>query len=301
MGKFSRGAALLLGAVLLFSGVLKAADLSAFIREFAAYGIVTQPLAAALSAWALVGFECALGAALLLGYRPRLVLSATCGLFVLFLGALLWAWHAGTTADCGCFGALVKRSPAQAFAEDVVLLALSLFALAGAWARPAQGRFPRLFLTVAAGLAGLLLPLALGFSPAKAIAPPPPGTALPALTLAGPNAPDFSKGDWLLFVMDTSCEHCRNDVPAVNEIAREPGAPKVVALCANENGDVAAFVSMFQPPFSLFSIPRAEFSALLGSAPSTPRYLLVKSGRIVKTWDGRAPALSELSAAPAGA
>ena len=50
-------------------------------------------------------------------------------LFLIFLAVLGWAWHTGATADCGCFGAWVKRTPQQALLEDLFMLA----GLTAAW------------------------------------------------------------------------------------------------------------------------------------------------------------------------
>lgn len=291
-----RFAALCLGVMFLVSGGAKAADLASFVREFSAYGIITgQPLAL-VSAWGLLALELALGAALVAGWRLRQSLSAAAALMLLFVVAVLWAWQAGTTEDCGCFGSLVKRSPKEALVEDVLILAvvgLSWLAVRGV---PSFRSLPRFLIVVSAGLAGIFLPLAFGFSPSAVLYPPLPGTPLPAIVLSAPNSPDLYKGDYLLFIMETGCDHCRSDIPAVYEIAREPGLPQVVALCPDGPREVSAFVSLFAPPFSIFSVSRQEFSALLGGAPSTPRYLRVREGRILKNWDGRAPSIAELSA-----
>lgn len=288
--------ALCLGAMFLVSGGAKVVDLASFVREFSAYGIITGQSLALVSAWGLLAFELALGAALVAGWRLRHSLLAAAGLMVVFIVAVLWAWQAGTTEDCGCFGSLVKRSPKEALVEDVLILAVIALSWFAVRKVPSVGSLPRFLPVAAAGLAGIFLPFAFGFSPSAVLNPPPPGSQLPAIVLSAPNFPDLHKGDYLLFIMETGCDHCRSDIPAVFEIAREPGLPQVVALCPDSPREVSAFVSLFAPPFSLFSVSRQEFSALLGSAPATPRYLRVRDGRILKNWDGQAPSIAELSA-----
>lgn len=288
--------ALCLGVMFLVSGGAKVVDLSSFVREFSAYGIITgQPLAL-VSAWGLLALELALGAALVAGWRLRHSLYAAAALMLLFIVAVLWAWQAGTTEDCGCFGSLVKRSPSEGLVEDLAILAVIAISWLCVRKAPSDGSLPRFLVVVAAGLAGIFLPFAFGFSPSAVLNPPLPGAPLPAFVLSAPNSPDLHKGDYLLFVMETGCDHCRSDIPAVNEIARTPGLPQVVALCPNSPAEVVRFVSLFAPPFSLFMVSQQDFSALLGSAPTTPRYLLVRDGRILKNWDGRAPTIAELSA-----
>ena len=80
--------------------------------------------------------ECALGAALLVNLKPRIALALTSLLLLLFLGVVGYAWATGATESCGCFGPW-KRTPGEAFVEDLVLLALADWAWWGRWPTPA--------------------------------------------------------------------------------------------------------------------------------------------------------------------
>jgi uncharacterized membrane protein YphA (DoxX/SURF4 family) len=286
---------LCLGAVFLVSGGAKVADLASFARSFSAYGIITGNVPVLVSAWGLVVIELALGTALVMGWRLRLSLPVAEALILLFIIAVAWAWMKGTAKDCGCFGVILKRSPKQAILEDVLMLTAGFLAwlpVRKAEARPSRSK---LVAVICGGLAGLALPFVFGFSPGAVINPPPAGTPLPHVSLVGPYAPDLSKGTYLFFLMETSCNHCRASVPAVNEIARTPGMPPVLAICADSLEDMQQFSSYFALPYPIFAIPSNEFVTLLGSSPSTPRFLLVKDGLIIKHWDGKVPTISELS------
>lgn len=63
------------------------------------YGIISQQIVLALSAWGLIGLECALGVGLLVFYHPRLTFSLTAMLLLTFIGATRWAWLTGATED----------------------------------------------------------------------------------------------------------------------------------------------------------------------------------------------------------
>jgi hypothetical protein len=65
------------GLILLAAGLVKAMDMELFIRQIMDYGIVSERLLLILSAWGLIALECALGVALLVFYRPRLMLSGS--------------------------------------------------------------------------------------------------------------------------------------------------------------------------------------------------------------------------------
>ncbi|MBC8461613.1 MAG: hypothetical protein H8D67_26860, partial [Deltaproteobacteria bacterium] len=102
---------------------MKATDMGLFIGQVRDYGIISQPIVLTLSAWGLIGIECALGVGLLVFYRPRLMLLLTAMLLLIFVGATSWAWLTGATEDCGCFGHWLKRTPGEAVLGNLILLA----------------------------------------------------------------------------------------------------------------------------------------------------------------------------------
>lgn len=158
--------AALVGAILLFSGVAKAIRVEAFAEAVEALHLGSvQPVPAGWGlplAYLALLLEVALGVLLLLGYRGGKVLGAAAGLLVFFVGVTALQWIGGTEGGCGCFGAIVERSPKEEFFWDLgylALLAPALLALvhpALASARP-DGRASRGRAVVTALLLGLAL------------------------------------------------------------------------------------------------------------------------------------------------
>ncbi len=150
------------GLILLAAGLVKAMDMELFIRQIMDYGIVSERLLLILSAWGLIALECALGVALLVFYRPRLMLSLTAALLLIFAGATGWAWLTGVTEDCGCYGAWLKQTPGQALVGDLVLLAATAIAWAGCRHVQAPQTRTKAWAVTIACLSGLALPVVFG-------------------------------------------------------------------------------------------------------------------------------------------
>lgn len=294
----ARGIEALIGGVLLIAGLLKAWEPLSFIQQITDYKIITAPGPVKIIAWTMIAVECGLGMALLVGFRRRVTIPLAGGLFVLFLGAVGWAWASGATEDCGCFGSWVKRTPAEAFAEDAVMLA----ALMGAWflycleARTLLRL--RLGLISAAVLTGLLVT---GWASQSARQSSDPIVRLQA----EPQSPfqdlvialtptDLMKGTHLVVLMDTGCSHCQAAVPKFNAlIAQNKNTPPLLALCSNFEADVVAFKMNYQPQFPIGIITRSSFLELLGTG-GTPHSLFIQDGKVLKVWDGEVPNASEL-------
>src|SRR5262245_38386959 len=218
---------IIIGTILLAAGLLKAYEPLDFIQQIKDYKLISTPALVTAMAWALIAFECALGTALIAGFQRKLTIAATWLLLFFFLGTLGWAWHTGATADCGCFGSWVKRTPGEAFLEDVILLA----AISAAWwlskHEPVLHRRWRL----AAVATALLLSLTLtGIASRSTRQSSDPLVRLQAqhqqqspfanVTVEGV-AVEVMKGNHLISLIDTGCEHCRASVPALNQLATQ--------------------------------------------------------------------------------
>lgn len=143
----------IVGAVLLFSSVVKALDPYGTVLKMEEYlaAVGWHPVGdvAMWGAVALVGVEMLLGAALVVGALPRLTAKAALVLNGVFLLVTIWAAVANPVAECGCFGDVVVLTNWQSFAKNVVLVALTLVAL---WGAGTRGRMWREVVAVAAAL-----------------------------------------------------------------------------------------------------------------------------------------------------
>ncbi len=112
-------------------GLGKALDPAAFAEQIHADGL-DRLLPAGVLALLALALEAGIGLALLLAVRRLWVLVPASLLVIFFLllnGRAYWlAAHgqARAAASCGCFGNLVQRTPAEAFWQDLALLALPL-------------------------------------------------------------------------------------------------------------------------------------------------------------------------------
>lgn len=286
------------GVVLLVAGVLKSTDLEMFIKQIKDYDIISNRTALALTAWGLIVVECVLGVALLLFYRPRITLLATGALFLVFMGAIGWAWVTGATEDCGCFGAWAKRTPAQAMLEDVLFLGAIVVAWFGhrrVERPPTRLKSWVMGLTLVVGLA---LPMVFGF-PLSAISQSKPRTAgmkLETLQVQGLDQYDLRIGEYLVILLDTECSHCQAAVPQLNALTQDPALPPMVALCKNEEWRRVLFANTYKPAFPLGQIGEKEFLKLL-AAGETPRLMLVRDQQVLKIWDKEVPPAGEIKAA----
>lgn len=147
-------AAALLGFVLILAAWSKAVDPAPFVEQVRLEGLdfLFSAKAAALIALAL---EAGLGMLLLLGVRRTWVLVPTgllIGLFLFITGRNYWLVLQGLrdpNFSCGCFGGLVKRSPGQAFWQDLLLLVPPF--VISVWGRPVfRQQFPRIRLALSA-------------------------------------------------------------------------------------------------------------------------------------------------------
>lgn len=297
----SRLLAGMVGLILLTAALIKAADMDLFVRQIRGYGIVSHYLLTGMSAWGLIFVECSLGVALLLSYRPRLTLSLSVVLFLLFVGVSGWAWFSGATEECGCFGALLKRTPKQAVMEGLILIAALVLALLGHQSGSSPQRRSKFWAVAIAGLMGLAGPVF--FAPDLSWINRPPSTINPAdlghLQIQGHDHNDLMSGSYLIVLMDTDCLHCQEAVPELNSLARADDLPTVIGLCVNDEEERRSFVEEFQPGFSLEGIGEEEFWRLVGHG-DLPRIILLRDGLIQKVWDKKTPNGETIRSAQAG-
>lgn len=287
----SRLLAAIPGIILLGAGVLKAMDISLFMTQMKAYGVISHPVLLLAGSWGMIILQCTLGMALLLYFRPKWTLTATILLWIILLGGTIWAWATGATGECGCYGSWLKNTPREASVENAVLLLLTVAARFKA--DIGSGEKERLKAAVLTGtlILGLALPFIFGASISGSL---DPEYGLNKIELgivkpAGLGAVDFGRGTHLVLLMGTDCHHCLELLPEVEMLALTPGLPGMVAFCLDSDEERRRFVEEYQPSFPLGRIDDDLFWKLLGNG-STPRLLLIRQGRIEKIWDQEIPA-----------
>jgi uncharacterized membrane protein YphA (DoxX/SURF4 family) len=300
-----------LGAILLFAAYAKAIDPAAFAEQIRVEGlaVLLSPFALALAGVAL---EVGLGVALILNLRTRTVLVAATALVIFFLvltGRTYWrAAHgiAPPAANCGCFGNLVERTPAQAFWQDLLLL---VPALACAWiGRPAagvRGRRMRFAATgaLAAGAAVFAsaapkLPLddlATRLKPGVQLGEICSGRGAARVCLAD-LVPEIGKGRHWVVLVDPlagggdAFADVAKKLNAWALAAREPAVSALADLTAEQQNQI---FWRYAPAFDIHETPAPLLRPLYRTLP---RSFLVEDGRVVRTESGVAREIASAAA-----
>jgi len=116
---------LLVGAVFVSSGIVKALDPLDFAQQVRNYRTVGQDLAFLVALY-LPWLEILAGAFLVAGILKKAsaaLISLMLGGFIVLVAVTIVR---GIDVDCGCFGALSRRADWRLLLEDAVLLAMSL-------------------------------------------------------------------------------------------------------------------------------------------------------------------------------
>ena len=307
----------LLGAILLVAVWGKALDPAAFAQQIHADGLDRLLPAGALALLALA-LEAGIGLALLLGVRRLWVLVPASLLVVFFLllnGRAYWlAAHgqASAAASCGCFGNLVQRTPAEAFWQDLALLALPL-ALAFVGRDRDLPRLPPIR-TALVALFAVAVPVFAWRAPelplddlATRLAP---GATMSTLCAGGGGssgsgvragavcldtvAPELDHGNHLVVLDDVDDPALARAVAGLNAYADGPGAATVWVLTASDPKRQRLFFWRWGPTFKIVEAPPELLRPLYRRLP---RSFTVQDGRVTATFSGLPP----LPRRPAGA
>ncbi|MBI5539255.1 MAG: DoxX family protein [Bacteroidia bacterium] len=116
----------LVGAVFMFSGFIKAVDplgsTYKFKEYFEALGMEwLAPYAFAFSV-IMIGAEFIIGFCLFFGFKLRLSTWGALLLMLFFLPLTLWLAISNKVSDCGCFGDAIKLSNWQTFYKNVIIM-----------------------------------------------------------------------------------------------------------------------------------------------------------------------------------
>ncbi|MEA1949474.1 MAG: hypothetical protein U9N83_19520 [Thermodesulfobacteriota bacterium] len=286
----SRATAGIIGVVFISAGIIKGLDIELFIRQIKYYGIIDHRILLVACAWSLISLEFALGLALMVYYRPKIILAVTGALMILFILVTARAWMAGTLEDCGCFGTLLKRSPGTAIIEDFLLLG----GVCLAWAAYQQNSNPerRLKWVIPAigCVVGLIIPLASGFSLFGLSNAHVENNDLDLtnIQVLAPGSIDLRNGTHLIVIMSTGCAHCQDAVAELNCMVEDNELFDVVSLCADCEEDRNRFVEEFKPVYPVAQIEEDDFWKLIGQG-EVPRFILVQNSKIQKVWDENVP------------
>ena len=231
--------------------------------------------------------EFILGVALILNWRPRFALPASVVLLCFFTALMAYAWRIGATADCGCFGSLVNRSPGEAAVEDLAMLALVLFAWWGG--RPLNTRPSGLSSKLlAAGAVAAIVVFALRYFPEAGRAENSDlqvGVDLNGLSLGGVDL-DIAEGRFVIALFSPTCGRCQKEVPKLNEFQEVADLPSVLALTSfpAESKALSKFKEHLRPSYKIATISLTDFRRLTYKH-GYPRLAYVEAGVVRAVWE----------------
>ena len=292
VSNIARAAQLIMGLLFVVAGSIKIWEPLLFFWEAMPFVLVLgieremAPMGARM-ALAFGPLEFILGVALILNWRPRLILPSSAVLLCFFTALMTYAWKIGATADCGCFGSLVNRSPGEAAVEDLIMLALVLVAWWGG--RPLESTpTVRSSKLLAAGAILAVGVFALRYFPEASRAENSDlqvGVSLNGLSLDGVNL-DIAQGRFVLALFSPTCGRCQKEVPKLNEFQQVADLPSVLALTSfpAESKALSKFKEHLRPKYEIATISLTDFRRLTYNH-GYPRLAYVDDGVVQAVWE----------------
>lgn len=278
--KVSRLCQVCVGFIFLIAGLSKVINPVDLFRHIMSYNEAGEQIAKLLVSYGqaipkllvlfLAPVEVAVGTALLINWRPRIILPSTAILLIVFLSLLVYG--------------LVERMPKEAIIEDVLILALvgiaslrlvrnptkSLY-----WQKWAVGTMFIVTFVVNEGLYFInrhhVIDLELQVD-----------ADLSSLQVDGLDV-DLKRGEYLIVLFNTECGLCLRTVPLLNTLFEEQDLP-MVGLCPNNSAQVSDFIRDFRPNYAIGRIPVSDFRKLIGTR-KIPVLAHLQDGIVEHVWE----------------
>jgi thiol-disulfide isomerase/thioredoxin len=264
-----------LAVTFLFSAYTKAIAPGFFEILLEQQGLVPNRLYGAWATRAIIALEVWLGLGLLFSVFTRALLRISFGLLVVFSAHLCYLIIIGETGNCGCFGEMISMSPLASLGKNVVLLGINGFLLRYKYKGNKKSGWIWALLPALFAAAVFVWPIST--EPDEVVAKFPAFEETSEI--------DFTTGEYLVAVLNLSCEHCQEAAQELAELQRNGVVlPQVVALFFEE-GDttVKQFNAKTNADFPYQMIDVNTFFDLIGSAP--PRVYWIKNGEVNQFWD----------------
>jgi len=239
---------IVLAFVLLFAAGLKSTDVVGFSREIEAmlfgFGLGEMNLPGAmyvLSAAVIIGMELLLFSLLITGSTSRYTSISTLALISGFTAISLFAVFSGKLDSCGCFGALIERSPIASLIENLILLTLAIFATLQKTPERDHSLKP-LIVLISAGIV---------FATIFYIFPPSWAVLRTGMTWSNPESkpPLPDSNNLNIWILDPDCHDCQSKVDLVNNLSSN--GINLIGLTDATPGRVAEFQLDFEPQFAI--------------------------------------------------
>jgi hypothetical protein len=278
----------IVAVVFLIAAALKAFDPQAFSLQIAAYNIL--PRLSTLAAWCFIIAEAALAFALIVNLWPRFVTLLSITLLLLFIVVTARMMLGGASSGCGCFGALVHRSPAEVIAEDALMLFALLFSFLVLYREKARGWGWKLPVTAAGALLMAAVAMFGKALPVDALATElRPGAEFASFPLEGATR-SISTGTYVVFLFSVRTPSMDADASLMNTIAQHEASPPCFGMLVDGPSSITTAKFQYGLAFPLAAIePRFARSLYR----TLPRAFILRNGKVIEVWS-RIPATDDV-------
>jgi uncharacterized membrane protein YphA (DoxX/SURF4 family) len=295
-GKGARLIAMLMGAFLIVTAASKLANMPRFAAQVTSYELLPEEWAPGV-AYLVACAELLVGVTLVMGVFPRLALAASIALLGVFVIAVGWGWLRGCLEECGCFGELLDRTPAQAMAEDLALIALLVASYR--YHPPVDPKRVAGRRRVCGVLAVLIVAaMANGWSyvPSRAEVLDAqvaglPGRRLDSIPGYGGKPIAIPSSPTIVVFISTRCRHCIHSLPQLDDLYSQRGNIGFMVVAVNKRPEIPEFRRRFRVRFPILAAPYPQLTHLVHGVPEV---LLVHNHRIVDAWP-LPPGIGEVS------
>ena len=276
-------ATIIVGAVFLFTGVIKALSSGKFIEQIFRYDVFPQKIVPSI-AILFIGLECALGTGLMLHAFPQWLVPGTIALLIGLSLLTIWSTSSGRTEDCGCYGGLLIITPKQSVLLNLVYI--SLLGLAWLYPIPNYQTEPwQWILALVALLVGSIAGWKSQEKPIVDFSRLKPEKRWQQSWLKN-SLQDLQKGSHFVVFLGKDCPYCKQWVPLMNVMNTQQDLPNVMGIMSITEEEIAAFKAEHLVRFPVAQMNKLLFGYMVDAVPTA---VLVEDGVISSKWEGEMP------------
>lgn len=279
---------IIVGATFIWAGIVKAIAPHSFARHLASLGWIPQKFVGSAVNVA-AGLEAGLGAALVVGLAPHLVLPITLVALVVLSSISWWGVKSGKTSDCGCYGGYVQPSIGQSVGLNALFAALIAAGLYFTATDSTVALWQPIAAVAAGAGAGIFSEVAQRFERNNGR----PLIDTNPIKVGGPWRHSWAhgktaglKGEFLVSLLGPDCPFCKQWVRVANAIVQSPSLPPVIGVIAAPPATVESFIRTYGVRFPMATVSGSLMARLTRAVPTT---LIISNGVIQEIWVGSMP------------
>ncbi len=265
-----------LGVVFILSAISKLVAPGLFEITILDQGIIESREIAAYLGRLLITMELFIGIAF---FQPYYIKRAIVPLSLLtligFTGLLSYSYFIGDTNNCGCFGELIKMSPIEAIAKNIVLIIIGVFVFTHNKYESSKIYIPTIILLFSFGIVFMFAPIKsyddLKFSKYT--------------NFERVGRVDLTEGNKLVAIFYIDCEHCMKTANDIIQLEDETTKFQnfFILFGGEEEDNVQTFFDEANIAHPYLRIPLDDFFDLIGNSP--PRIYWLQDGKVKEFWD----------------